>query len=192
MSTSFGHVFGLAGKAVSFENQLVRENWLSWLTAVSGGPTNTLAIRSFVANGNPTRRSPARWPQVTLREMFLAVTFFAVLYGLDVLRGDRESLLNNVVKTPILLAVFVLWRTVRHARGVEHVFVRVVVDAIMGAACGAIGGAVLCIVLSIADVSTSLFLLLVPLSAIVGAIGGNLVGFVLGRYRRTRTTEQDQ
>ena len=143
-----------------------------------------------MANADQTRRNSSRWPQVTLREILLLMAFFAVLYGFDVMRGDRESLLADVKKTPILLAVFLLWRIVQHCRSVEHVFARVFVDGTLGASVGAMGGTVLGMVSfshNVPDVLFGLFL-----GACFGAISANIAGLLLGRYRRNPTAEEDQ
>ncbi len=136
-----------------------------------------------MAKAEKTRRSSARWPQVTLRELLLLMTFFAVLYGIDVMRGERDFL----ARSPILMAVFVLWRIVQHCRGVEHVFAQVFVDAALGAAIGTMAT-----VLGIFLLSFSLSSILTPLllAACFGAIAANTVGLVLGRYRRTPETQK--
>ena len=89
-----------------------------------------------MSNAEQTRRTVSRWPQVTLRELLYLMTFFAVLYGFDIMRGDRESLMADVVRTPLLLAVFLLWRILHHCRGVQDVLARVFINATLGAAIG--------------------------------------------------------
>ncbi len=137
-----------------------------------------------MANADQTCRSPCRWPQVTLRETLLLMTFFAVLYGLDVMRGDQEALLG-----PVLLGVFLLWRIVQHCRGVEHAVARVFIDATLGAAIGtmATGLGMYLLSLSFSDILAPLLI-----GASFGAIAASVVGLVLRRYRRKPTTEEDQ
>jgi hypothetical protein len=135
---------------------------------------------------NAERTAP-RWPQITLRELLYLMTFFAVLYGFDMMRGDRESLMANVVRTPILLAVFLLWRILQHCRGVRHVLVRVFIDATMGAAIGTMATVLGIFLLSYSFSNISVPLLL---GACSGAIAGVIVAFASGRYRRKHPTNE--
>jgi hypothetical protein len=134
-----------------------------------------------MANAEQTRRTASRWPQITLRETLYLMTFFAILYGFDTIRGDRESLMADVVRTPFLLAVFLLWRILHHCRGVQHVLARVFIDATLGAAIGA-----MVTVLGIFLLSYSFSNIYLPLllGACFGAIAGTVVAFSFGRYRR--------
>jgi hypothetical protein len=78
-------------------------------------------------NADPSPQNRAAWPQVTLREILFLVSFFTVLYGLDVMRDDRDGLMDNMVRTPILMGVFVLWRIVQNCRRIAHGFAQVFV-----------------------------------------------------------------
>jgi VIT1/CCC1 family predicted Fe2+/Mn2+ transporter len=126
---------------------------------------------------------------VTLRETLLLITFLAILYGVSVIRGDRDALWSNVYKTPILLAVFVLWRVVQHCRRVQHPFAQSFVDVTLGAAVGTMV-AVLAVFLFPQEFSG----ILIPLfaGAALGAITGCVLGLVSRRYRCRRTTDNDR